>query len=64
MFLACLKFSHVNGFHQKKGCARRLLQNSNKYYPKIFRDAGLAYVALYLLKMKVKERAYRLGVQR
>lgn len=39
-------------------------KNSYKYCPKIFRDPGLVYIALYLLKMKVKERACSLGVQR
>ena len=74
IFLTCLKSNQVNEFQQKKKkekerkkekrCARGFWKNSNKYYPKIFRDPGLAYISLYLLKMKVKERAYSLGVQR
>lgn len=36
----------------------------NKYHHKIFRDSGLVYLVLYLLKMKVRERAYSVGVQR
>lgn len=54
VFVACLKFNHVNEFHQKKkkkGVPEGFLKNSNKYYPKIFRDPGLAYISLYLLKI-------------
>ena len=39
------------------------LKNSHKYYSQIFRDLGLAYISLYLLMMKVRERVYSLGVQ-
>lgn len=51
----------MNSTHRKNDVQEDFLRNSNKYYPQDFRDPGLAYIALYLLKMKVKERAYSLG---
>ena len=49
-FLACLKFSQVNEFHQKDDVPDGFLRNSHKYHPQNFRDSGLVYIALYLLK--------------
>lgn len=52
MFLACVKFNHVNEFHQKNDVPESFLRNSDKHCPKDFRNPVLAYIALYLVKMK------------